>query len=210
MAAWDWYATFASLAGQDWFDRKAERAGLPSTDSYNMWPVLSGETETNPREHVWIGDVLKEEDTRSWGVTTVGGMILRKDVHLFKLILGMGEGETVRCASDGDPMNLELNFTAKRFPTADFCSVTQRCDRTPENGCLFDVNADPGEKNNLAEEHHIVFNEMLRLMDEEGQTVLSEFRGLPKNSDMCTVGFKDYNSFWGPWLHMPEGYSSAS
>ena len=43
IAAWDWYATFARLAGvDDIVDKRAASAGLPPVDSIDVWPLLSG------------------------------------------------------------------------------------------------------------------------------------------------------------------------
>jgi len=40
----DWYATFAHLAGVDPVDHSAAAAGLPPTDAFNAWPILSSNT----------------------------------------------------------------------------------------------------------------------------------------------------------------------
>ena len=36
-AVWDWYGTFAGLAGADPTDHRAEAAGLPPVDSVDLW-----------------------------------------------------------------------------------------------------------------------------------------------------------------------------
>merc|ERR1719343_288668 len=51
VAAWDWYATFAHLAGADPADEQAKNAGLPAIDSINVWPLISGATKVSPRKH---------------------------------------------------------------------------------------------------------------------------------------------------------------
>merc|ERR1712066_127129 len=55
MAGWDWYATYAALAGVDPTDKKAAAAGLPPHDSHNLWPLLSGQNSTSPRFELPIG-----------------------------------------------------------------------------------------------------------------------------------------------------------
>lgn len=55
MAAWDWYSTYAHLAGVDPTDHKAAAAGLPPIDSYNLWPLLSGLSQVSPRTELPIG-----------------------------------------------------------------------------------------------------------------------------------------------------------
>ena len=53
----DWYGTFCAIAGVDPTDEKAAKAKLPPVDSYNMWPLISGETDTSPRTDVPISNV---------------------------------------------------------------------------------------------------------------------------------------------------------
>jgi arylsulfatase I/J len=48
----DWYGTFCAIAGVDPTDDKAAKAKLPPVDSYNMWPLISGQTTTSPRTDV--------------------------------------------------------------------------------------------------------------------------------------------------------------
>ena len=51
------YATFAALAGVDnASDTRAVALGLPDIDSYNVWPLISGEQSTSPRQELVIGD----------------------------------------------------------------------------------------------------------------------------------------------------------
>ena len=49
----DWYGTFCAIAGVDPTDEKAAKAGLPPVDSLNMWPFISGQTES-PRTQIPI------------------------------------------------------------------------------------------------------------------------------------------------------------
>jgi arylsulfatase I/J len=49
VALWDWYGTFASLAGVDATDHRAAAAGLPPIDSYDLTSVLLGKMKTSPR-----------------------------------------------------------------------------------------------------------------------------------------------------------------
>ena len=55
VTAWDWYHTFASLAGVDATDHRAAQAGLPPIDSHDMTPVLLGSNLTSPRSEMPIG-----------------------------------------------------------------------------------------------------------------------------------------------------------
>jgi arylsulfatase A-like enzyme len=49
----DWYGTFCKLAGVNPFDKSAAASGLPPVDSVNVWPLLSGNTGTSPRQS-WL------------------------------------------------------------------------------------------------------------------------------------------------------------
>ena len=49
----DWFGTFCAIAGVNPTDEKAAKAGLPPVDSLNMWPFISGQTES-PRTHIPI------------------------------------------------------------------------------------------------------------------------------------------------------------
>lgn len=78
MCLWCRYATFAGLAGGklccahsgafrlldfavDPTDHKAAAWGLPPIDSLDMWPLLSGQTTTSPRQELLINaDTLIE------------------------------------------------------------------------------------------------------------------------------------------------------
>ena len=51
--ACDWYHTFINLAGGDTTDNHAAE-GLPPTDSYDMWPYLSGRNESSPRTQMML------------------------------------------------------------------------------------------------------------------------------------------------------------
>merc|ERR1719343_1249722 len=90
VAAWDWYATFAHLAGEDPTDAKAMAAGLPRIDSFNVWHLISGQTTESPRTHVEIGTSQGGYATRAriQGTPTIGGLVKQKHDTLYKLVLG--------------------------------------------------------------------------------------------------------------------------
>jgi len=58
MALADWYTTFASLANVDPTDKRAAQWNLPPIDGFNLWPLLSGSTNTSPR-----GELPVDENT---------------------------------------------------------------------------------------------------------------------------------------------------
>ena len=51
----DWYMTFAKLAGLEKVeDPWAAASGLPPIDSLDVWPLVSGATETSPRTEILV------------------------------------------------------------------------------------------------------------------------------------------------------------
>lgn len=50
------YATFAALAGVDPTDHLANESGLPPIDSLNVWPFLSGQEASSPRQTILINE----------------------------------------------------------------------------------------------------------------------------------------------------------
>ena len=94
MAGWDWYATMASLAGVDPTDTTAASAGLPPIDSFDMWPMLSGQNSTSPRRRFEAGDNVGGDDKGAGGTrhdTLVGAIIIPP----YKILLGDGNNETL-------------------------------------------------------------------------------------------------------------------
>ena len=48
----DWYGTLCSIAGVNPTDEAAAKAKLPPVDSFNVWPLISGENSTSPRTDI--------------------------------------------------------------------------------------------------------------------------------------------------------------
>jgi len=188
MASWDWYATFAGLAGADPTDAKAAKAGLPPHDSIDQWPVLSG-AASSARTRLEIGSNEGGDTNRKKGATLVGGLIKPP----YKLVLGTGPGDTLDYAGWPGPQSPNATGTPK------YSDMTEVCGRTPSTGCLFDIFADPSETVNLASEKHKVFNDMLAEIDDIQETVFSPHRGV-EDEAACEKALGEYGGFWGPWL----------
>jgi arylsulfatase I/J len=54
-AIWDWYGTFAALAGVNPHDLRAHAASLPPIDALNLWPYIIGDAELSPRTSIPLG-----------------------------------------------------------------------------------------------------------------------------------------------------------
>jgi len=78
VALWDWYATFASLAGVDPTDESAARLGLPPVDSVSVAAYVMGTASQSPRRSFMLGAPDGWRDI--WGGTTrnplVNGVIV--------------------------------------------------------------------------------------------------------------------------------------
>ena len=197
MAGWDWYRTFASLAGADATDHRAAAAGLPPVDSLDMWPMLSGANATSPRAQLEIGSNTGGEHGRTSGNTTVGGVL----VPPYKIVLGDGPPGTP--GMDNGTIDM-ATWTGPQSPNNSQvpapATFTQTCGRTPETGCLYDVYADPNEHVNLAQAKPDVFAALLAKVDELQAGVYSPYRGSNKNEDACAFCLASYDGFWGPFI----------
>jgi len=193
IAAWDWYATFASLAGiQDPSDSRAAAVGLPPIDSINVWPLLAGDTSTSPRDELVIGDADDPPDLpRSLGGnsgnTIVGGLIKGRYKVLRGNVSQSGWTGMMYPNSSGPPYNPSHSY--------------QYCGHTAATGCMYDIYEDPNEYSNIAVQHPETFNAMYARMNEVEKGVLNPKRGEvdPRACDMAMDG---YGGFWGPWLNL--------
>lgn len=189
MAAWDWFATIAGLAGvQDITDRRGEAAGLPPVDSLDMWPLLSGQAAESPRTELAIGDPAvpaSDPSFRIGAATLVGALIQGK----YKIIVGQLE-------SSGwtGPMYPNVSFSGN--PATDWLHT---CGNTSDTGCLYDIFQDPNEHVNIAQQEPEVFARMLARVDELQKSVFSPDRG-SVDFQACKVANSQHGGFWGPWV----------
>jgi len=173
MAGWDWYATYAALAGVDPTDHKAAAAKLPAIDSHNLWPLLSGQNTTSPRVELAIGAEYE-----------VGGLI--RDGY--KVVLGTN-------AQAGWAGPVFPNLTSHWNPSAH----SETCGNSTETGCLFHILEDPGEHVNLASHEPEVFKQMIERIADINKGFFNPNRGQidPK---ACELAMNKYGGFWGPFV----------
>jgi arylsulfatase I/J len=177
MAGWDWYATFAALAGVDPTDKKAAAAGLPPHDSINMWPLLSGQVTTSPRKELELGSAHMNHHT------TVAGLIWGQH----KILTGKVTSPF---------------WTGPVYPNTTVTpggKGTITCGEDVETGCLFDVVKDPTEHVNIAKENADLFKQMLSRVQELRKNVFDPDRG-SIDPLACRYGLEKYGGFFGPFI----------
>jgi len=203
---WDWYSTFAALAGRDPFDPKARKAQLAQPDGYNQWPLISGLSEFSPRKHVEIGGNSGgySTDGRKMGHTLMGGLIVQDGKHLYKVILGETKDAYAECGGKSHIGSVDVQNMAKGYDG--FCESTkQLCGRNPQNACLYDVATDPGEQNNLAPHNVELFTKLLKQVDDFKPRLYSPHRGVKDNA-ACHAAMK--TGVIGPFAFMPDPNST--
>ena len=188
VTVWDWYSTYAAIAGVDPTDHVAAAAGLPPIDSVNQWPLLSGANATAPRRSIVLGDTSALEPGAD-GDTLVGGLI---DGDL-KLLVGAADrvhtiGQYVQTGPSWP------NETSHLVPTLH----VKTCGRELRHGCLFNITADPEEQVNLASAMPDAWAAMLKRVDEEQAGVYSPKRGV-KDPRACEVATGAYGGWWAPF-----------
>ena len=195
---WDWYGTFARLAGVDPRDARAAAAGLPPVDSVDLWPWLSGAAAASPRDEVPLGSsscvVPAPGCINEWGAapsaTVVNGLIRREPDGggLWKLLVGPV------------PMN---GWQGPRFPNASTTGwAAEASIHHCEPACLFELDADPTEHVDLAKSaaQGARVRAMLARLRAHNATVFSPVRGAPDLRGACRAATATYGGFWGPWI----------
>lgn len=203
VAAWDWYATFASLAGVDATDFRAQASGLPPVDSIDMSELLVGGRSLSAcrlRRDFPIGAQPRPtalesatpcEDIAPWinsidNCSSVVGIIAEREGRLWKLITGL-EKQYVATGP------YTPNSTA-------FLSTAPEYDRDCGAGCLFDLESDPLESTDLAELRPQMVNSLQRRMEEHARRSFNPRRGF-NTGQACDAALNEYGGFWGPFVH---------
>jgi arylsulfatase B len=162
----DWFSTFCALAGVDVFDEKGAAAGLPPVDGLNLWPLLSGQNATSPRAEIVLG--ASSTGNQADGDTVVQGYI-NASSGLKILVGGLGWSAWPGPLSpNGGGGNLNVFYN---------CSPA----------CLFDVLADPSERNDLAPTMPGVVSSMLAHLAVLNDGVFSPNRGHDADKQACAA-----------------------
>lgn len=193
ITGWDWYATFAKLAGEDPTDHAARMAGLPPIDSYDMWPMIIGQSKESPRNQILIGDTDDKGDSEDGALAQawVGGLIRGQ----YKLVVGklhQASWTTMWGANITDREDHKKKIKKRH------------CGWEPEIGCLYNIFDDPQERENIAMNYTDVFRDMLKHMAAEHHKVFNPYRGKSRKDMACAVAINSYKGYWGPFLSHPS------
>lgn len=182
----DWFTTLVKLGGGDPHD---DVPGFPSPDGMDMWGWLSGKDAASPRTSMLLGLVLRGKQAEAPKVPQHGGHVFEQATLIngsLKLILGEQQ-----CFNGG-------------WMTADGVSPSE-CD-TDTQRWLFDIQADPEERQNLAETHSWALQAMTRLLMEHVSTQTQFFRTPPAGfnvSAACSSYIAANDGHIGPFME-PE------
>ena len=184
----DWWATLSVLTGQSVADPKAAAAGgLPPPDSIDMWPMLTGKNSTSPRHT----------------------LVLRAGSISHKAAAGGGAGmiKTMTLPGAASPSRMKLvtgdqgGYWGGQYAPNNTAAVKLKdC----ADGCLFNLNLDPTEHDDLAADPR--YAATLKLLQAEltaaaGTTFQSP--GSEASDHNADLWAKAHAGFWGPWLAGP-------
>eukprot|EP00037_Helgoeca_nana_P034114 m.420597 g.420597 ORF g.420597 m.420597 type:complete len:523 (-) comp32655_c0_seq1:140-1708(-) len=172
----DFYMTFCTLSGHpDCTDSPGN--GVPPSESYDMWPLLSGATEASPRTETVLEFRPSSNATPSL-------------LHDAALVQGDWKYIQGRQSGTGWWWGPEYpNSSVKLLPTSLGCP----------DGCLFNISADVTEHNDLSASYpRIKATLQARLAQLGATTFQSDAMGTIDAAGALSAAERD--DWWKPWL----------
>lgn len=153
----DWYATFSELAGVDPTDAKAARSpGIPAIDSVSAWAAISSGAMTS-RTTIVLSSMSNAQENPEWDEMgkpwggSDGTDTKEMDAALitwpYKLVLGRQKGQGI--------------WTGMKSPNA---TAVKDDDPGCPSGCLFNIELDPAEHRDLADQQPEIFTAMVHTL----------------------------------------------
>ena len=214
VALFDWYSTLCSLAGVSAVDHQAAKASLPPVDGLDLSSVLLGMASGRAGKATASAGTYRRELAIGTGDQTqqfVAGLYMEGPPRaggafgpLYKLLLG-----TVNQNAHSAPLSPNRTMDA----TLTFPSGGNVSDWTPDayaldcgytTGCLWDVRADPEERNDLAHGSHTspqiakVMQIMRAKVEEYRAGALMRVPGPPQPM-ACEAALAKHQGYWGPF-----------
>jgi len=169
----DWYRTFGEgLAGVDVTDESAAQSGLPAVDSLNLWPLLSGQSTTNPRAE--------------------------KGILVHKNMLVRGQWKYV----SGNTKMIESERGGPQYPneTTVTDAIDKHSWKCPTQGCLFDVVSDPFEFREVSADHPDVVEDMKAELVRQVATIWSTSHKV--DQACWDAAASVWGNYFGPWKEL--------
>ena len=192
----DWLPTFLELAGV------RPRGGL---DGVSQWAALTGAAPVSPRNRTLIAKGILIAGR--WKLSTIPlagygepGVLGRQG---WDCLLGTGGGwlPELRAGDVGDNDNLcpTISCGANITDPIDRWLCDGQC--SAHKPCLWDVEADPGERHNLAQEMASVVTELNVTLAELDARVVPPYAPVEDvGHEMCKVFASRWGGYFGPWL----------
>lgn len=172
----DWYPTFCALAGVDAEDAVASAAGLPGVDGFDLWPMLTNGAVDGPRTEATLSSSNSNGNGGFDGVNFIQWP--------YKLLLGDMRYSTYTV--DGNPL--------QSTPVVSSTDV-----HSCGTGCLFNLEDDPDESDDLAASKPEVLASMRQRSLELLDGAYDPPRGQLRNQAACdAVAIR--GGRWTPWL----------
>lgn len=181
----DWHATFAALAGvpAPAADARAAALGLPAVDALDVWPMVSGATRVSPRVELPLsarGNATALKGT-ALIVTCPASGACPSSRGRFKLVRG-------HMANGAWPGPTTPNGSKPAEVAVD-CGA----------GCLFDLDADPTEHVDLAQQKPTLLRHLRALAAKYDETVYQSPGSSKPDPAAKAAARSRYGGFWGPW-----------
>jgi arylsulfatase A-like enzyme len=185
----DWYATVADAAGvASVADATAAAAGLPPVDSRSAWPLITGASKTGPR----AGELVLSVPSRDGMPGSGGGILVGKWKALFN---------NQRSAVHNGPTYPNGSAPA---PVLFVCG-----DVRAGRGCLFDLDADPGEARDVSNDRPDVLADLVARFTAAAETAYTTPKYAVWKNETAVRGHiarigAAYGGFWGPYVSLAD------
>ncbi len=207
---WDWWKTFADVAGiDDVDDHTAAAAGLPPVDGVSQWPLWSGQTTAPARTTLAVATCTSAAHgfdlwcTSSDDTTLVGGVIVDERATGGGAGSGGGGGgglwKLIR-----EPVLAMDGWQGPSWPNATSTQFSNQLNRScgGPKGCLFRLDTDPTEHHDVAQDPANAERvaRMGALMRRMNATAFSPDRGRADFEASCGAAHAKWGGFWGPFV----------